>query len=669
MLMLAIGFGSAAGAGAPPDERPLYPDEPLERLQYQGRARPDQAAAELERLLAKPDLPPAYLLEGLLALGVLYVDMEQVDATNAVIARVEQIGRDGNDRLQRDAAVTADRLRAGLLRNSGPLARADALLDEAERGLDGNSSVLLRIACLSTHAGIKEELGRFDEAVRLYQDAIHLSERSARWRASSLLNALAYTLFRAGQQERAWQINEDAKQRAIAGNDWMSLNEVLSVEGMLLADQGRNAESLQALKQANAYARTAGARRDEALGLGNISDYYLRQGDYKTAYATAQQALPLARAMRFSQAEQLAQLNSGLALIAMRRKDEGLPLVEEALSQYQRSDEIVSLAETLDDLGTYLEAAGYHSEALAAFRQHRERAQEAFQRNQQRALVELQESFDAERRRHERELLTDDNQLMQEALRQSELRFREWALVTAVCGMAVVLLLLVYLRTRATQRALSSNNERLKVQTEQDPLTGLANRRHLQRLAAQGDRANDARGTLYLLDLDHFKRINDHFGHAAGDAVLIEVARRLKAVVREEDLVVRWGGEEFMILVPAGQAEQTELLAQRLLAALASLPVLAGTSHIAITGSIGFASFPLQPHQLEVPWSVAIDLVDSAMYIAKTQGRNRAVGVRRLPADSLEKVEAWMKDLEAAWRDGVISLVEFHGPEGVGQTQ
>jgi len=212
---------------------------------------------------------------------------------------------------------------------------------------------------------------------------------------------------------------------------------------------------------------------------------------------------------------------------------------------------------------------------------------------------------------------------------------------------------------------LHRSTERLRSESWQDSLTGLANRRHFH--ARHGESA-EARGAIFLLDLDHFKQINDRHGHGGGDAVLVEVARRLRAVTREDDLVVRWGGEEFLIVTAAHEGEQLDALAQRLLNALAALPVLHEGRAIAVTGSIGYAGFPLQPQQLELPWTLAIDLVDDAMYLAKTQGRNRACGVRRVAATDQTALQALMLDLEAAWRDGRVQLSQLQGPAPTGDT-
>ncbi|MBY0236176.1 MAG: GGDEF domain-containing protein, partial [Burkholderiaceae bacterium] len=167
---------------------------------------------------------------------------------------------------------------------------------------------------------------------------------------------------------------------------------------------------------------------------------------------------------------------------------------------------------------------------------------------------------------------------------------------------------------------------------------------------------------LFLIDIDHFKRINDVFGHAAGDAVLIEVAKRLTAALRELDLVVRWGGEEFLILVAAHEATDAKLLAQRLLDLIASQPIQHGRDSIHVTASIGFASLPVQPHGLLPSWERAIDLVDTAMYMAKAHGRNKAYGIESMQAKDEPELQALAAQMEAAWQAGHISVQTLHGP-------
>jgi diguanylate cyclase (GGDEF)-like protein len=153
-------------------------------------------------------------------------------------------------------------------------------------------------------------------------------------------------------------------------------------------------------------------------------------------------------------------------------------------------------------------------------------------------------------------------------------------------------------------------------------LTGLLNRRAfldaIDRERARSDRHAFPLSVL-LLDVDHFKRVNDGRGHAAGDAVLRGVARVLEAVARRSDFVARWGGEEFVVALPQTGEAGARVAAERVRRAVAaethSVPE---GEPVRVTVSIGVAS-------LDAPWSVdrLLNAADVAMYAAKSHGRNR----------------------------------------------
>jgi diguanylate cyclase (GGDEF)-like protein len=277
----------------------------------------------------------------------------------------------------------------------------------------------------------------------------------------------------------------------------------------------------------------------------------------------------------------------------------------------------------------------------------------------------MQERFDAERRARDLELLNRENELKSEQLRRGDLQQRLWWLLAATSVLSFSVLVLLYRRVRRSNRALETSNHQLLVQSERDPLTGLPNRRHFQ--AAMKQLAADGKlsGTVFLIDIDHFKRINDSHGHTAGDSVLTEMARRLRETLREQDLIVRWGGEEFLVIVRTLSAEQVEALAHRMLNAMAAVAVSHEGEAIAVTGSIGFATFPIEPTLLAVSWERAINLVDTAMYLAKAHGRNRAYGVRLLHARDEAQLDDITRALEQAWRDGQVALTLLPGPSAL----
>jgi diguanylate cyclase (GGDEF)-like protein len=664
-LLVAASLAVGLAAGPRASAADAAPDA-IDRLEERARAQPEAVADEIQALLAGGPIEGATRVDLQHLLGMVRAAVRQpaaAEAAAAALADPQVTAYRQVPQAQRAAAAACVRAQVAQM-DGGSLARAEAQLDTVEADLRAMALPRVRERCLSTAGAIKDSLGRTDEAVRLYQEAIRLADDSGiAWRRSSLRSSLAYALHRGGQTEHAMRLNDEARRIAAEANDWMALSGVATTQSILLTHTGRPKEELEALNAAIEYARRAGAAREEALGLANLSDYYLQAGDYRRALEIAQRAVPLAHALRDATTENLARLNSGLALISLRRKDEGMALIRPVLEFERAANDLATLAESTRDMAEYLERAGYLAEAYAGFQALRGLSGELARRDQQQAVLELQEAFDAQQRRRELELLQEDSALKEEQLRRQELEFKVWLLTGVLVLSLLTLAAAMYRRLRATQQALRQRTDQLKKHSLQDPLTGLANRRRFHELT-DGDRPfTPARGTLYLLDLDHFKRINDLHGHAAGDAVLVEIARRLRAILREEDMVVRWGGEEFLVLVPGAGTEQVESLARRLLQAVGGAPVtLPDGGSLQVTTSIGFAEFPLGDAALDMPWGLAVDVVDNAMYMAKTLGRNRACGLARVPAASLDELDAVVQDLERAARDGRAQLTLVDGP-------
>lgn len=161
-----------------------------------------------------------------------------------------------------------------------------------------------------------------------------------------------------------------------------------------------------------------------------------------------------------------------------------------------------------------------------------------------------------------------------------------------------------------------------------DPLTGLHNRRYalpeLGRLLQDDTETAQGQLAVMLADLDHFKRLNDTYGHAAGDQVLAEVSRRLRSALRPGDLLARFGGEEFLIAVPGQTPHHARQTADRLCHAISDLPIAlpGGMGAVPVTISIGLAMGPIRP--AATPGTAAIlDRADQALYRAKADGRNQ----------------------------------------------
>jgi two-component system cell cycle response regulator len=178
-------------------------------------------------------------------------------------------------------------------------------------------------------------------------------------------------------------------------------------------------------------------------------------------------------------------------------------------------------------------------------------------------------------------------------------------------------------RVKRLQDELRQRNQELDLLSRTDALTGLRNRRHVEeylaRLVSLARRHAEPIGVL-VVDIDHFKSVNDGHGHDAGDAVLREVAGRMVASVRLEDMVGRWGGEEFLVVLPNTSAQGAAELAERLRQVVGGEPCrLPGGDTLPVTVSLGCAASVIDDA------AALVKAADAALYEAKQSGRNRVV--------------------------------------------
>jgi diguanylate cyclase (GGDEF)-like protein len=210
-----------------------------------------------------------------------------------------------------------------------------------------------------------------------------------------------------------------------------------------------------------------------------------------------------------------------------------------------------------------------------------------------------------------------------------------------------------------------------------DQLTGLRNRRYFlqhvdtdiamslrrydePRRADDTEAATDKDLVFFMVDLDHFKEVNDVHGHAAGDSVLVQMQERLREVFRESDYLIRWGGEEFLVLARATQRDEAKAVAERMRAAVADRPFeLPDGALLAKTCSIGFACFPFVPAQPRLlSWSQVVELADQGLYIAKRSGRNAWAALYSTDSARTEGLfPRLMRELDLAVAGGEVRLV------------
>ncbi|HET7773581.1 MAG TPA: tetratricopeptide repeat-containing diguanylate cyclase, partial [Burkholderiaceae bacterium] len=395
--------------------------------------------------------------------------------------------------------------------------------------------------------------------------------------------------------------------------------------------------------------------RTMATGLFNIAATYEQKKDYERAldfYARtmeieAQLDLPLERA--YTQRARAA------TLVKMNRAQEALPLLDEALGVFERLDDADRAAQTRATRGKALRLLGRTREALvdlsrarAHFEQqsdpafleqiHEQRAlaleaigdwrgaaqaramqaelvRTVAERVKAQQLARLQVQFDTARKDEENAALFAENTLRKQALEDAaSIQRLQWLLI-AVGGVAFIALGVmtwrqVHLSRRMRDLALS------------DELTRLPNRRNLLAQAQlRMDQAEDDKLALSVLaiDIDHFKRINDLYGHEAGDLVLRRVAQACTSAMRSNDVIGRVGGEEFVAILAEADREVARAVGERMRAAVQALRFPDIAADLGVTISLGLAERAEHEHL----FSALAARADAALYRAKQAGRNR----------------------------------------------
>ena len=451
-----------------------------------------------------------------------------------------------------------------------------------EAARDGDSEMAQAITLNNVASIYSEALGAYDQAEAMFAQG-HAAFERAGVDSPVLPYNRGRNLLRMGREADALAHFEDAERAAVSGQEVMAHR--ARVERITL--EASDGAAIAAAREALATIALEQQRLEDPIGaattLVRLSGLSLKAGDPETALAQAQQAAALVEGPAFRSEQHEALTARVAALIAgddWRGAYDGV--------QELRAMEVSGLrGQTLDNL------AG------------------------------LQARLQDTERERELQRLQDEQRI--EALRlQNARRLRNLSIA------AFIALLLLAGAFAWYQRRV---NRRLRRLSRVDPLTGLLNRRAASR-SLQGDAAaatgGDGRDAVFLIDIDHFKARNDRYGHAAGDAALAEVAQRLRACCRPEDIVARWGGEEFLVGCRQLDLAQAQQVAERLRTALAGVaePVEGEGDHPRLSVTIGFACFPFLPGAATPgDWQEAVALADRALYAGKHSGRDAWVGM------------------------------------------
>jgi diguanylate cyclase (GGDEF)-like protein len=474
---------------------------------------------------------------------------------------------------------------------------------------------LLAMQVLSFRGDLHSLLGNQAVALLDYDHARQVLQRAGlEPLARHLLTGTGMIFRRMGEYERALQQFQQLESQLPADANWELRYGIAMQEGFLYTEGGKSALGLQAFARALALARANGTTSDRAAALAGLAQAQVGHGDFSSALASIAEAQALPDTLLNDSDRGVNQLVAGQALAGLKRHREALAHFDTALALLRGESNPRYLSWLYETRSLTEEALGDTAAALVDYRRHTalQRSLDDLASHQQGLLIQLQ----AGARQDELE----NRQLRQQQAFQQQrvdalLRMRRWQSAALVLG----LLLLGSLATLSVK--LLRRTRQLRRIAMVDSLTQLANRRSIYAAAHEAVAVARLSGkplSVLAVDIDRFKSINDRHGHPAGDAVLVAVAERCKATLRQGDLIGRAGGEEFLVLCPDTDLSAACGIAERLLQAVRALHFDLQPP-LRVTISIGAASLRNASDTIDS----LIAQADRALYVAKDSGRDR----------------------------------------------
>lgn len=600
----------AALCHAPASADPLA--DRLAAARAQGGVAPQRALVLLQAL--RQDAVAAQRLDVRLAVDEVECQL-QADLDTAKAAGVAQAGLSAAGAGVPAGAARHPWLRlrvceAGALLDegdpSGPLAGLEALLAQTT---DEADAVPHALAMLSR--GVHRSRSGAYEAAQ--QDLLAACEtlrlRSHTQDAELCLGHLSSHYRRVGDLEEALtlltRLHEAARRRGAAYDAAIHVYNIAQVRQA----QERWDEALAAFADASEANERLGDATGVAYSEHGIADALLRLGRAEEALVHADRGLARLAPGADERQREAALITRAEALVALGRTAEAAQLLDGVRAAVHDRGELPALADWLLVRAQVARQQGRWQDAYTALAEARRIEQRLHAQRLSQNAARMRMQFN--RARDEEELSTL-RQLNEQGQRLRQTQALALALFVTLLGVAMVYGVRKFRQARTLQSLAST-----------DELTGLANRRALMALAQQalaGARRDGGRLALLMIDVDHFKRINDAHGHGVGDAVLRQLAQTLAQGLRERDRLGRLGGEEFLAVLPDADEAAAHQVAERMRAAVAAAPLPRAEGALPYTVSIGVAG--VRPGDTT---DALIARADAALYRAKAAGRDRVV--------------------------------------------
>ncbi|WP_334018575.1 tetratricopeptide repeat-containing diguanylate cyclase [Alteromonas sp. S015] len=530
---------------------------------------------------------------------------------------------------------------------------------------------------------VLEKMGQFNEAAAHHQLALEIDyELNDETGIASGLYNLGDIRRVLGDYEQALEYFRQALALDEASGKKKNIAYSTYKVGYVSMQLGQYKDAAQYMQRAHALFTEIDAVRDIDWALSGLSELALKKGKLTEAKSLAIEII--GRAEKYQYKSLMLDVYHTLIeiYVAQKQYNEALALIEKAIELAESTEESHQISQLLAKKANALEMQVLFQDAYETLKRQKQLDDALFNKRRMDALASTQAQTEFIRRANQIALL-EQRQVLQKIQAKNERDNRR----NLFLGVLVLVLMAFLLYYRHSQQKymqklehevalrtaeLKSANEGLEALSLTDKLTGLNNRRFVEsqidaditsvlrkhQQTSSPLSSKDADLCLFVIDIDKFKRINDTFGHIAGDEVLQQMAKRLKRIFRDSDFVVRWGGEEFVAVARFINRNDAEALAERIVDDIQRTPFALGDSvNETITCSVGFSCFPFSCKTQSYNTMLDIFTVaDHCLYAAKGAGRNKWVGILDIADTNILPIPSSIPALKALEGKQVLTL-------------
>lgn len=479
-----------------------------------------------------------------------------------------------------------------------------------------------------------------------------------------LLNNIALTFLRLNKEEEALETYYQSLELSQQVKDRHSETLAILNISSALSNLERYDESLVYAEKGLALANEIDSPSYRLRALSGMIDIARVSGDVDKVEELIPQALKISESIDDYTTKYGPHKDRAWLMVQRGEHQKAAEILGSILKLSREKQDKDQESQILEQLSEVYAGMGDYEKALSYFQLHTDVNNEMYTEKSDKAIATMRARFEAKEKDSEIALLTKEKSAQDHQIKANELALENKNLERNAIIVAAILIFIVafLIYNRRLQKQVNQHlKEKVKLRTQEldrknseleaaynraeeislrDDLTGLRNRRylfkHLDKESSQliklhqsGEATDESNCLFLLIDIDHFKRINDQYGHTTGDYILGQFGRLLVSVFRQSDYVIRWGGEEFLVVMRSANRQQGADYAERLRTIVENNIFTDANDHeYRITCSVGLAAYPgFKDDVAMMSYAQAIDIADSALYCAKNSGRNAWVGL------------------------------------------